>query len=258
MTIIMTKKQSSIVKDGELRCPDYSFPVEVGSGIWLDWLEKNKSFRFEMELVREIEASPTQKYTTTETASFSACKERRPSGEFWYATRKVNGKLRRAYIGEARRLTRARLEEVAHQLHSNPIQPPSPESSSLKPETQKLHTCVTDRAETLQVENEKLRAEIARLEGELRAAAGDFQKLETERVEAMAQNDWLRLETAIAKGKLESAMTTVIAEVQRIAEEIKIDATITRNGKDGGTVKRAVNAMIERLLVCVTELSGDV
>lgn len=280
----MTKKQSSIVKDGELRCADYAFPVQVGSGIWLDWLEKNKSFRFEMTLTRTFEASPTQKYETRETASFSACKERRPSGEFWYATRKINGKLRRAYIGESKRLTPFRLEEIARQLHGNPERATEPSPS--KPEPQELHTCVTDNDEALRVENEGLKAEVARLEAELRAAAEDFQvqqkkmaalaaqisyfkekaeqaqseadRLETERVEAISQNDWLRLETAVAKGKLESVMTAVIAEVERIADDIKSDPTVTRNGKDGGSVKRAVDRMSERLLVCVTEQFGNV
>lgn len=264
----MTKKQSPLVTCGELHCADYSFPIEIGSGIWLDWLEKNKSFRFEMELVREFEASLTQKYETTETASFSACKERRPSGEFWYATRKINGKLRRAYLGEGQRLTIAKLEEVARQLHGNPEQSPSIESPPSKPETEELHTCVTNELEVLLAQNEKLKAEVARLEGELRAAAEDFQeqdkkvaalveqvqhaqseiiRLEASRVEAIAKNDWLRLEAEIALGKL-AGLESAIAHY---ADSVKADQTVTRKGKDKGAVIRAVDEMTKRL-ACVT------
>jgi hypothetical protein len=47
---------------------------------------------------------------------FTACKESRSSGMFWYANRRVSGKLRRCYVGATSDLTPGKLNEVARQL----------------------------------------------------------------------------------------------------------------------------------------------
>lgn len=73
--------------------------IVVGAPRWYEWLEKNNSF-----------------YYDGAAGTFSASKEKRPGGRYWYAYRKMQGKLRSAYLGCTDELGYARLEEVAARL----------------------------------------------------------------------------------------------------------------------------------------------
>ena len=70
---------------------------------WLNWLESKatKSFRY-----------------VSEVGTFTAVKESRKQGRkrFWYAHRRVDGKLRRTYLGMSENLTRDNLREAATKL----------------------------------------------------------------------------------------------------------------------------------------------
>src|SRR5215472_4435154 len=76
-----------------------SDPITIGTAEWYTWLEHHCSFCFEAPM-----------------CSFTARKERRPAGWYWYGYRRVQGKLHRAYIGKSARLTLERLNEVAEIL----------------------------------------------------------------------------------------------------------------------------------------------
>jgi len=71
---------------------------------WLQWLETAQSFRYIPE---------------SSDAPFTARKEK---SDYWYAYRKVAGKLHKRYIGKPAELTLERLEEVAALLNE-PSQP---------------------------------------------------------------------------------------------------------------------------------------
>jgi predicted ATPase len=84
-----------------------------GTPAWFAWLDQHPAFLFETPLVR-----------------FTARKERRAGGLYWYAYRRHHGKLRTAYLGKSEELTLERLHAVAatlHQIERNSSHP-APES----------------------------------------------------------------------------------------------------------------------------------
>src|SRR5215831_15621559 len=74
-------------------------PITIGTAEWYTWLEQHRSFCFE-----------------TRGCSFTARKERRPGGWYWYAYRRMQGKLHCAYLGKSAALTLERLNEAAEIL----------------------------------------------------------------------------------------------------------------------------------------------
>jgi hypothetical protein len=76
--------------------------IEVGYPDWFMWLERSTSFHFESSYIGK--------------KPFTARKHKRDSGDFWYAYRKVGGKLRNAYLGKSDRLSVERMLEIAERL----------------------------------------------------------------------------------------------------------------------------------------------
>ncbi|WP_165422794.1 LuxR C-terminal-related transcriptional regulator [Ktedonosporobacter rubrisoli] len=75
--------------------------IAVDSPAWFSWLAEHRLFRF-------IAAS----------GKFTARKERRASGQYWYAYRRQHGLLRTAYLGKTEEVTHGRLNEVADLLNA--------------------------------------------------------------------------------------------------------------------------------------------
>src|SRR5437764_1449902 len=73
--------------------------IRIGTAEWYTWLEQHHSFTFE-----------------TPRTTFTARKEQRPGGWYWYAYRRRQGKLHSAYLGKSEELTLARLNSVAEAL----------------------------------------------------------------------------------------------------------------------------------------------
>lgn len=69
----------------------------VGSSTWFVWLTTGTTF-----------------YYQTAHSSFTARREKRRHGYFWYAFRKRNGKLHKRYLGPDAALTADHLSSVAH------------------------------------------------------------------------------------------------------------------------------------------------
>src|SRR6516225_6975599 len=72
--------------------------ISIGTAAWYRWLEQHHSFTFE-----------------TPRTTFTARKEQRPGGRYWYAYRRMRGKLHSFYLGKSEELTPQRLnaaEEV--------------------------------------------------------------------------------------------------------------------------------------------------
>jgi DNA-binding CsgD family transcriptional regulator len=73
--------------------------IVLGSAEWFAWLEHHCSFRFE-----------------TDCTAFTARKEPRPGGWYWYAYRRKHGKLHSSYLGKSEELTLERLSLIAEIL----------------------------------------------------------------------------------------------------------------------------------------------
>jgi hypothetical protein len=73
--------------------------VRLETPAWYDWLAQYTTFYFE---------SPD--------GMFTARREVRAKGSFWYAFRRVRRKLYKCYLGRSADLTRQRLQQVACQL----------------------------------------------------------------------------------------------------------------------------------------------
>lgn len=73
--------------------------IVVGLAEWYAWLVHHRSFCFEADCT-----------------AFTARKEQRPGGWYWYAYRRKQGKLHSAYLGKSEELTLERLSSVAEVL----------------------------------------------------------------------------------------------------------------------------------------------
>lgn len=134
----------------------------VGSAAWVRWLGSPDAAAFRYEGV---------------TGSFTARRERRRGGWFWYAYRKAGGRLRKAYLGTAVAMTAERLTGVAATLAAPiaagaaPQVRPTPTPLShvgAPPRSQRLAPAtsfVGRRRETLAVEHLLRRARIVTMTG---------------------------------------------------------------------------------------------
>ena len=88
------------VRDGSLqeqRAEDTSTDtISIGTAEWYSWLEQHHAFTFE-----------------TPSTTFTARKEQRPGGWYWYAYRRMRGKLHSFYLGKSADLTLERLNATA-------------------------------------------------------------------------------------------------------------------------------------------------
>jgi hypothetical protein len=182
-------KSTVLVSGDQLILPSGNVPVE--SEAWFQWLDENKSFRFEadIQMDQQLEVSPGNFKAVPHigSVSFSASKELRHGGreQYWFATRKVNGKFRRAYLGKSgRSLTGEKLRSVALKLAGVDV-------ASLPCSAENFHTSQRcGNGEEKNRVNTSDSAEIAKLKVELekwkaRAIALQKQlKQETERAEA--------------------------------------------------------------------------
>ena len=98
---MMAGSRLPLVSNGLLLLPDrpgeQQAPVTVGSDAWYTWLtsESARSFTFRSQL-----------------GTFTARRERKRNGWYWYIYRKHQGKLRKAYLGRAKELSLERLTSV--------------------------------------------------------------------------------------------------------------------------------------------------
>ena len=74
-------------------------PIRIGTAEWYSWLEQHRSFGFEARRM-----------------TFTARKEQRPGGWYWYAYRRSQGKLHSVYLGKSEELTLERLNTTAEAL----------------------------------------------------------------------------------------------------------------------------------------------
>ena len=134
----MIKKQVPVVESGKLESG-----IRVGSKNWEKQLQTLDSFRY---------------VPNSDNAPFTVRREKGGGqADYWYAYRKVSGRLHKRYIGKASDLKTDRLEEIAAQLNVPP-----------KPRKQKK---VTDSESVTSNEVMQLQQRVEQLEAELAAAS---------------------------------------------------------------------------------------
>src|SRR5215472_6986053 len=103
----MAGRHLPVISQNHLLLPDEGkgqpTSIAVESEAWYQWLaaEQNQSFTFRHPL-----------------GTYTIRRERKHQGWYWYAYRKQEGKLRKAYLGKTEELTLARLNQVATMLVS--------------------------------------------------------------------------------------------------------------------------------------------
>ncbi len=93
----MLGTEKAVIKDGYLWVSPT--PIPIGSILWFEWLSNAKKFSFK---------HPTE--------GFVAQHEIRRNHLYWYAYKRRNGKLYKAYLGKTKELTLERLQQVADLL----------------------------------------------------------------------------------------------------------------------------------------------
>lgn len=99
----MSKREKCIVQNNTLLAGDDK--IQIGSSQWLDWLNQNKSFRYKHKNL-----------------SFSARKEKRRTDFYWYAYRRVGGKLRKLYLGRNEDLDAELFKYISKKLDSPQVE----------------------------------------------------------------------------------------------------------------------------------------
>lgn len=89
------------VQQGLLKTHDGALEIAVDTPEWFAWLAEHRVFRFA--------ALP---------GNFTARRERRAAGWYWYAYRRQRGSLRSIYLGKTEELTLARLNDASSALHA--------------------------------------------------------------------------------------------------------------------------------------------
>ncbi len=101
----MGKLKKPVVEAGMLR-EETGETTDIHSTQWHKWLSQHRQFKYKGQ-----------------GGHFSAQKERRSSGDYWYGYRRRDGKLNKAYLGKSAELTLSRLENAANDLAGNlPLQ----------------------------------------------------------------------------------------------------------------------------------------
>ncbi len=110
------------VQDGRLTLPDgrQLASIPVGSAAWWAWLADAGTTSFSFGAGAE---------------RFTARRERKAGGQYWYAYRRQAGRLRKAYLGKAEDLTLERLHAAAAALAGSTLasagdQVPAPQAGA--------------------------------------------------------------------------------------------------------------------------------
>src|SRR5690349_528640 len=109
-------RQTPTVHNGVLTLPPPAAAIPVGSAAWVTWLAApaNTSFRFR-----------------DGAAEYTARREPKPGGWYWYAYRRHGGRLHKRYLGRDADLTPERLAATAALLAAPVPAPASDPPTSL-------------------------------------------------------------------------------------------------------------------------------
>ncbi|MGB7440692.1 MAG: hypothetical protein WA919_06460 [Coleofasciculaceae cyanobacterium] len=145
--------------------------AEVNSPNWGKWLDSQKSFRFETEA--EVPVA-NGRFTRPQTLSFTAVKQGKKG--YWHAHKRVDGKLRRFYLGSADNVTWDKLCEAAATLTIDALWGEYENQKQKKKQDKPSTTSPAATVSELKSEVERLRAELNTTKKELEAEAADAAK----------------------------------------------------------------------------------
>ena len=198
-------------------CTDPSKPlypaIEVDSDFWFAWLKESdvRSFHYE-----------------SETGKFTARKEERATStnEYWYAYRKIAGKLRKVYLGAMEELTGDRLEQVAKEIS----QPGWEFYSSRKSYTTKEKAdCVTALTTEQSYPTNEQSSCVTALTTEQSYPTNEQSSCVTNVVEALQAEVTQLLEQTEKTTHLNSAREQEIKDLKRDLEETQLELHLARS-----------------------------
>lgn len=205
----MAKKLPSIIDTCDsLLLLDGSI-VALDSQKFLVWLENNQSFRFDCGLVGKD--------------GYTARKERT---DYWYAYKKIAGKLHKVYIGNGTSITMARLLEVAEKLQNSvDVQLKQQLHTEVKHQLQKDdNELQSEVVQQLCLTVKQLQETIALLTQRIEVLEGSNkvdenlqinEQLQKENEQLKAENQELKFEVEYKRQKLQDAYDTNIQALDR-------------------------------------------
>jgi hypothetical protein len=184
--------------------------IELDTPAFLNWLESHDSFRFQSGI-----------------AGVNSYRARKEKINYWYAIKKVNGKLHKHFIGKSGEVTHSRLLEVADKI----MQPPKPrdiQPVTVTPTQSIQPTLISDEIAKIWEAIQELREE-RREPGKSPKVNKDLEeeirllKLENQRLIEHTRSDELEEGSTEAKS-LDIASDKEIElthEINRLTEELK-------------------------------------
>lgn len=168
---IPTVLVSSGSTEGNLELHNGSI-IQVDSDAWFEWLRRNTSFRFVSGFAGEN--------------SFTARRHDRDSGEFWYAYRKLSGKLKNTYLGKTETLTIEKLLKAALKLSAH-LEAAVKEVSS---DNGYAKQCITEQLSTVDTYSQDAASELQQLRDRLLVLETENQdlKLQLKKLKSIEQD----------------------------------------------------------------------
>ncbi|WP_066375497.1 MULTISPECIES: hypothetical protein [unclassified Anabaena] len=226
--------------------------IELDSPQWLKWLENNKSFRYEPK---------------SELTGFTARVEK--SG-YWYAYRRIKGKLHKRYIGKPDELTVERLEEIAALIEK----PPELREVTYKPSaTETIKYATTKDVTNLWQALRELRQEVAKLAGSPTTVEEEQEEQPTDSDNEVAdseivtqlQNQVTELQNEVKS--LETKLNYARKQKKELEDELASVEKQNSDLKDGTSLKRVTdklrqqeteNQKLKQELQRITQLGDEV
>lgn len=140
-----TPAKTPRVSGGRLQLGGESEPIAVGSPAWHVWLDADATRSFVYETAEE---------------RLSARRERQRNSRYWYAYRRVGGRLRKVYLGRAQDLGREQLDAALVALGTAPAAPESHQAAT-QPDAPLWTKLVTPIARSGAIERRRLTDRLA-------------------------------------------------------------------------------------------------
>lgn len=217
--------------------------IKLDTPAFLTWLESNKSFRFEAGIGG--------------CDSYRARKETLSGVDYWYAVKKVNGKLHKRFIGKSEDVTHPRLVEISKLIrqpstrNKQPIDNPElqPELQPEQPQQLPLpQTDLTERVAQLEQLVNQLQSEIGLLAKKLDNS--DDTTSATSELEALqSENERLRLENQRLTNKVDNPIVNPVSkpDYTAIRNQVVNSWKVAKRSESRERIAVAIDKFIEEL-----------
>jgi cell division protein FtsB len=214
--------------------------IKLDTPAFTTWLGSNKSFRFEAG--------------TNGCDSYRARKETLSGVDYWYAVKKVAGKLHKRFIGKSEEVTHNRLIEIS-KLIRQPPQKQKPATDSLEPDAATDN--VNERLESLENLVKCLQSQVEELSKKLNNSDDPVvsSELEKENQQSKAENQQLTKQV----GRLTSQNKNLIVNQVSEPDYIAIRNRVVNEWKVAkrAETKERIALAIDKFIQAVTEMESD-